>query len=101
MAVSRTSWKPGETGNPNGRLPGARSKLTGMFVRALAEDFEEHGVLAIERARTTDPVQYLKVVASLVPKEVTGEDGQPVAIQVIYSWAKKKPESDDEAVDPQ
>ena len=56
-------------GNP-GRPKGSRNKLGEDFIKALAEDFEEHGVGAIAVARRTDPVQYLKVIAAVIPKEV-------------------------------
>lgn len=37
---------------------------------ALADDFNEHGADAIMRARIEDPLGYVKVCASLMPKEV-------------------------------
>ena len=40
-------------------------------MRALADDFAEHGPEAISEARAKDPVGYLRVVASLMPKELT------------------------------
>ncbi len=33
-------------------------------------DFEEHGVSVIEKVRTDKPDQYLKVVASILPKDL-------------------------------
>jgi hypothetical protein len=36
----------------------------------LAEDFEKHGAETIERVRVQSPAAYLKVVASLLPKDV-------------------------------
>ena len=58
-----------KVGNP-GRPKGARNKLAEAFVKALHKDFEEHGEQAIERARDEKPDQYLKVIASLLPKEI-------------------------------
>lgn len=69
-------WKPGESGNPGGRPVAARNKLQGAFVNALAADFELHGKDAIERARIEDPIGYVKVVASLMPKQV--EETKPL-----------------------
>lgn len=63
-------WKPGQSGNPGGRPVGSRVKLQGDFMRELAEDFAKHGKSAIVEVRENEPAAYLKVVASLMPKEV-------------------------------
>jgi hypothetical protein len=56
-----------------GRTPGARNKLQLDFCRALAKDFEEHGEGIIRIARIEDPVAYLKLIASILPKELVVE----------------------------
>jgi hypothetical protein len=53
-----------------GRPVGARNKLGEAFIQALHDDFQEHGVAAIETVRSEKPDQYLKVIASLLPKDV-------------------------------
>jgi hypothetical protein len=73
-------FKPGQSGNPAGRPKGARSKLGEEFLKALLADFEKHGVVAVESVRTDKPDQYLKVIASILPKEITGEDGAPLEV---------------------
>lgn len=60
----------GVSGNPAGKPKGARHALTENFVKALHDDFAEHGTAAIVSVRTEKPDQYLKVIASLVPKDV-------------------------------
>lgn len=72
-------FKPGQSGNPAGRPKGARSKLTEIFLKGMLEDFEKHGSIAIEQVRETKPDQYLKVISAIIPKEITGEDGAPIA----------------------
>lgn len=62
-------FKPGQSGNPAGRPKGSRSKLGEAFIAALHDDFEQHGVAVIEAVRIEKPDQYMKVVASLLPKE--------------------------------
>ena len=66
----RPPWQPGQSGNPLGRPKGSRNKLGEDFVRALSEDFQEHGMAAIQTVRVDDPAAYLKVIAQVVPKEL-------------------------------
>jgi hypothetical protein len=65
-----TRFKPGVSPNPGGKPVASRNRLQGDFMRALADDFAEHGVTAIQKTREEQPAQYLKVVASLMPKEL-------------------------------
>lgn len=53
-----------------GRPKGARSQLGEDFLKALHDDFETHGVEAIQQCRTEKPVEYVKVIASILPKEL-------------------------------
>jgi hypothetical protein len=59
------------TGNiGGGRTKGARNKLGEAFIQALHDDFEAHGIEAVIKVRDEKPDQYLKVIASLLPKDV-------------------------------
>jgi hypothetical protein len=72
------------TGNIGGGRPkGARAKLGEEFLNALLNDFAEHGVVAVEAVRSEKPDQYLKVIASILPKEISGVDGAPIPITEI------------------
>lgn len=51
-----------------GRKP-SRDKLSNDFITALSNDFEKHGVASIQTVRQEKPVEYLKLVAMLIPKE--------------------------------
>ena len=63
-------FKPGQSGNPAGRRPGSKGRLTDVFVSAIADDFAEHGPGVIARVRCGDPVAYLKIIGALVPREM-------------------------------
>ena len=63
-------FKPGESGNPKGRPKGARNRLSEEYIQALHAHFQEHGADAIQRVCETEPGTYIKVIASLVPKEM-------------------------------
>ena len=65
-----TRFKPGVSPNPGGRPIGARNRIQGDFLNALADDLERHGRKVIEKAREEDPLGYLRVIASLMPKEL-------------------------------
>ena len=53
-----------------GRPKGARAKLGEAFIEALHQSFQDRGVEAIEKVIDEKPEQYLKVIASLMPKDV-------------------------------
>lgn len=59
-------FKPGNPVRPKG----ARNKLGEAFLEAMHADFEEHGASVIETVRKEKPDQYLKVVASILPKDL-------------------------------
>ena len=71
--MSRNRFLPGNDGHGGGRPLGARNKLQSSFLKALADDFEEHGTGVIKIARIEKPVEYLKVIASVLPKELVVE----------------------------
>lgn len=63
-------WKPGITSpNPGGKPVNARNQITKKFLEVLAKDFEAKGEAALQAARKTDPMGYIRAVASLLPKE--------------------------------
>ena len=64
-------FTPFELGRPKtgGRVKGARNKLSMAFVEALAKEFEEHGEEAIRICRVERPTEFIKIIASIMPKE--------------------------------
>jgi hypothetical protein len=83
-----TRFKPGQSGNPAGRPKGSRNKISEKLLEALAIDFDAHGKDVIEKVRADRPADYLKIVASLVPKQMEIED--------LRSSRKAEDLSDDE-----
>lgn len=66
-----TQFKAGAPSpNPKGRPPGSRNKLGEDFVAALQADFKAHGEEAIKTVREERPQDYLKVIASILPKQI-------------------------------
>ncbi len=63
-------WKKGQSGNPNGRSSGVREKLTRKFFADFHNAWERGGPKAIERVCKDDPATFLRVAASLMPKEM-------------------------------
>src|SRR5262245_46590003 len=63
--------KPFQPGRPKtgGRQKGTRNKLGGVFLEKLLGEFEQYGEEAIRICRVERPHEFLKIVASILPKE--------------------------------
>src|SRR5258708_6159022 len=67
---SAAQWQSGQSGNPKGRPIGSRNKLNEKFILALHDDFAKHGPAVIADVRKKRPEIYLKVIASILPREL-------------------------------
>jgi hypothetical protein len=63
-------WKPGQSGNPAGRPKGSRNKLSEQFLTDVLNEWEQHGAVAVSDMREKSPGDFVKMVASLLPKDV-------------------------------
>lgn len=59
-------FKPGNPGRPKG----SRNKLGEAFIEDMLADWEANGPSAIREVREKKPDAYLKVVASILPKDL-------------------------------
>lgn len=69
-------FKPGEewTGNDKGRPKGSRNKLGEAFIADVFAKWTEHGAAALDALIEQDPGGFVRVVASLMPKEMIVKD---------------------------
>src|SRR3974390_3389495 len=63
-------YKPGQSGNPKGRPKGSRNKLSEEFFRDLCDAWQAFGEPALMTAALTHPLEFVRVVAQLMPKDV-------------------------------
>jgi hypothetical protein len=85
------------TGNSGGgRRKGSRNKLTERFMDAIADDFAEHGADAIAKVRIDDPIAYLKIVGSLIPRELILQREEAPAINLTEATHEELVEYVDE-----
>ena len=70
------AWEKGQSGNAAGRPKGSRARLSEAFVNDVQEDWKLHGIATLQRVRQDDPSTYLRVVASILPKEIEVEIGE-------------------------
>jgi hypothetical protein len=64
-----SKFQPGQSGNPNGRKPGCRNRFNEAFITDAFNDWQLHGAEVFERVRAENPLGYLRVMASIVPRQ--------------------------------
>ena len=77
--LKRYGFKPGQSGNPNGRPKGSRNKFSEEFLDDFREVWAEEGSNAITTMAKNRPGDFVRVAAMLVPKELLLGRSNPLA----------------------
>jgi hypothetical protein len=70
--------------------------LQASFIETLAKDFGEHGEGVVRIVRSERPADYLRIIASCLPKEFFMQEGGPVSelsdaeLAQVIEFAHKK-----------
>jgi hypothetical protein len=76
-----TRFKTDGSGNPSrAKQKGARDRLSAELLTAFADDFAINGKGVIEKVRTEDPSNYLRIAAALLPKQLEVENVTPESV---------------------
>ena len=67
------TWVKGQSGNPAGRPKGSKHKLQTSFWADLHRTWKERGSEALRWVAENDPSTFVRVCASLMPKEETAK----------------------------
>ncbi|WP_315749589.1 MULTISPECIES: hypothetical protein [unclassified Bradyrhizobium] len=73
---------PGNSGN-GGRKPGSRNRLGELFMEDLRQCWQERGAEALRRCAEDEPAQFVRVVASLLPKDININGSIGVSAQSV------------------
>ena len=86
------TWVKGQSGNPAGRPKGSKHKLQTSFWADLHRTWKERGSEALRWVAENDPSTFVRVCASLMPKEETAKQIDH-AIEVTLKepeWLKRE-----------
>ena len=95
-AATAGSWKPGQSGNPNGRPKGLKDSITKDFITDLADIWKRRGMQVLETVAMKDPAKLLSAMVQLMPKEVL-ISGQESAAKWVISAAPELTQEEWEA----
>jgi hypothetical protein len=65
-------WKPGQSGNLNGRPPGhhTRHRFSVQFMEDLTPTWAQYGRATMEHCARTDPALFFSVCSKIIPKDL-------------------------------
>ena len=76
-------WKKGESGNRSGRSS-TQQRLYQTFYRHVYQTWLEHGPRCLEEMAINHPVEFVRLVAGLMPKQIQAnitEDAKPASLE--------------------
>jgi hypothetical protein len=76
-------YKPGQSGNLNGRPKGARSKFGEDFVIEFAEHWAKNGKSVLDTLVKEEPAAYAKVACTLLPKVIEFDEDTRDILAII------------------
>jgi hypothetical protein len=63
-------WKPGQSGNPNGRPPGSRNAFSNALMADFADVWREHGRETVLHCALKSKEMFFATCARLIPRDV-------------------------------
>ena len=97
LTDTATALKPWMKGGPSpnyrGRGKGTPNKFSQQLVADFAADWRAHGAAAIARLREESVVAYVKIAASLVPREMLLQISRPMAEMTDESCRPRRSKS--------
>ena len=78
------AFKPGQSGNPNGRPKGSRNKMTRALKDMILQALDDAGGQAylVEQAGK-NPAAFLTLLGKVLPLQVAGSESGPIEISVV------------------
>jgi len=64
-------WKPGQSGNPQGRPLGTRNRFSENFVSDVAAVWQDRGRGILEKMAQDEPARFAELCGRLIPKDVS------------------------------
>ena len=89
----RPAWKPGLSGNMAGRSVGCRNRLSEKFLSDLLAVYDKHGRSAIEDIAVNQPVEFLRIIAKLLPRKAEIEISAAHEINITIEQRRRIAES--------
>ena len=105
-------WKPGQSGNPNGRPKGASNRST-VKIKEAFHDLMENNLdnisLWLAQVAAKDPQKALDltlklsefVIPKLARQEIVGQDGQDLKVSFNFSTAEDDKQNEQDEESPQ